>query len=249
MKRRIRRTCKIIGPWRAGLSIAAGALLTVLISWLLLLFPATFGLNNKPIPEIRTFGRIELARTEQDLLHGTISEGPGLALVTVMWLGSPELGETLQKILEGRTLENDLPAWCSEDWAAYTETTPDPSIFVSAETAAGWPAYALSGRYRLSNQNRFEWDHSVVIPQGLASAIGVDPGSALPTRPLFPGFIINTVLYAIPVYALVSIPVCISGIRRRLTNRCTTCGYSLDNLTADTCPECGAPSRAGTLAR
>lgn len=61
----------------------------------------------------------------------------------------------------------------------------------------------------------------------------------LSVSPYWPGLVGNALVYGLPLYAIASIPSTISGLRRRLTNRCHPCGYRLDGLTGDMCPECG----------
>ena len=85
------------------------------------------------------------------------------------------------------------------------------------------------------------WTGAWHIPGAWRHRIG--GGRVAPLSPAFPGFYLNTLIYGLIAYTLLSAPAVCSGIHRRLTNRCTACGYNLDNLTADTCPECGVGIR------
>ena len=63
-------------------------------------------------------------------------------------------------------------------------------------------------------------------------------GRPVPLEIHIHGLLYNTLIYTLPIYVLFSVPASISGLRRRLNNRCHACGYSLDGLTINTCPEC-----------
>lgn len=68
----------------------------------------------------------------------------------------------------------------------------------------------------------------------------------LPLLPVWPGFAINTMVYALALWLLLAAPAAVrswraaSRIRRGL---CPKCGYDLRGTPVDaiTCPECGAP--------
>lgn len=59
----------------------------------------------------------------------------------------------------------------------------------------------------------------------------------LPIRPLWPGFLINTLFYTAVLYTLLVTKRSFTYSRRYLKHHCPTCGYDLKGLT--TCPECG----------
>lgn len=68
---------------------------------------------------------------------------------------------------------------------------------------------------------------------------GIPQALILPLRPLFPGFLLNTLAYAILAWTAVA---SLTNSRARLRTRrgtCPKCAYDLTNLT--TCPECGTP--------
>lgn len=78
-----------------------------------------------------------------------------------------------------------------------------------------------------------------------ASAIWEVDLTHLPLRPLFPGFYINTILYASIWWAILFF----RPLRRRrriARGQCPACAYSLAGLPggADKCPECGAAKPA-----
>ena len=64
----------------------------------------------------------------------------------------------------------------------------------------------------------------------------------LPLRPLYSGFAINTILYAVILWVLVATPGVLSRKRRRGRGLCVACGYSLRGSApqSEKCSECGA---------
>jgi hypothetical protein len=62
----------------------------------------------------------------------------------------------------------------------------------------------------------------------------------LPIDPVFPGFLLNTLIYA-ALPAAVMTASHLRASRRRRQSRCPACGYPLTGL--PTCPECGDSSR------
>jgi len=74
-------------------------------------------------------------------------------------------------------------------------------------------------------------------------------GQALPLRPLWPGFALNTLCYALLSVLLWLLMVQGSGrfrrLRRRRRGHCTNCGYDLRGTSGGggVCPECGASGR------
>jgi hypothetical protein len=70
------------------------------------------------------------------------------------------------------------------------------------------------------------------IPDLGASVVG-----AIPLRPLWGGFAVNTFLYALVLMCVLAIPIAAIRIRRWRRGRCPSCGYPLG--VSDRCTECG----------
>ena len=68
----------------------------------------------------------------------------------------------------------------------------------------------------------------------------------LPLRPIWPGFAINTVFYAVILWLLFAAPFALRRWRRIRRGLCPNCGYDLRKRPSDSsvCPECGATVRA-----
>lgn len=63
---------------------------------------------------------------------------------------------------------------------------------------------------------------------------------ALPLLPIWPGFLINTIFYALLLLALVRVPRMARRALRRRRGRCVSCGYDRSGLDpSSACPECG----------
>ncbi|UYV13698.1 MAG: hypothetical protein NCW75_05290 [Phycisphaera sp.] len=113
---------------------------------------------------------------------------------------------------------------------------PDKVGHARVEQLAAPPAVSLLGGIEL-------WHEPYPpIATGNASAIAYRPLDrfALPLLPLWPGFAINTGVYALLLFALVRTPRVLRRALRRRGGRCVGCGYDravLDRGVA--CPECG----------
>jgi hypothetical protein len=74
------------------------------------------------------------------------------------------------------------------------------------------------------------------------------PGSAepvaLPLRPLWPGFALNTLFYAALAWGMWQVPLAMRRRSRRRAGKCVKCGYDLRATpAASPCPECGEPKQ------
>lgn len=66
-----------------------------------------------------------------------------------------------------------------------------------------------------------------------------------PRRPLWPGFALNTLIYAALAWGLWRLPFAARRRRRKRRNQCAACGYSRAGLAeGSACPECGLGHRA-----
>ena len=117
---------------------------------------------------------------------------------------------------------------------------------------AGWPLRSMEGREYfganlLKSQIDFQWaipfDSKAKDTQIVISRTGavreIKPIEVLPLRPVWPGFVINTGLYALALLVLY----CLWWLGRRnirfLRGRCLICGYDLRGDLKSGCSECG----------
>ena len=135
---------------------------------------------------------------------------------------------------------------------------PDKSIHVEVlHSAAGWPFAVFDGAAVLDHDvepypaletwwcllvpfgRTYEW-----WPAGPESAIEVQLTSGyqivVPLRPIWPGFAINTIFYAVILCLLAFGPFAVRRFVRNKHGRCIKCGYDLGHADHRACPECGA---------
>ncbi len=63
----------------------------------------------------------------------------------------------------------------------------------------------------------------------------------IPLRPIWPGFAINTVVYAAILWLLALAPFTARRMIRSKRGHCIKCGYDLRGAEHEVCPECGVP--------
>jgi hypothetical protein len=110
-------------------------------------------------------------------------------------------------------------------------------------TRSGWPFLGLRG-WRSTDPvhaepvHRFEWTWKY------PGRFGYQREVAFPLLPLWPGFALNTLFYAVLTWCVWQIPLALRRRRRRRAGLCTRCGYDLKGIgAAMPCPECGDGAR------
>jgi len=100
----------------------------------------------------------------------------------------------------------------------------------------GWPCRCLSARAEQLND---VWsEHGLSVPLVMRHDLAFR--AELPLCPVWPGFLVNTVFYALILFPLVQIPFVVRRLIRRRRRRCPQCGYDLRGaLPGAGCPECG----------
>ena len=123
-------------------------------------------------------------------------------------------------------------SWCG--FYNQSATTQGDGKYGIDEFRFGLPMQALSG-VRL-------WSTPLGAATTIDWASAFPPGGGgipLPTRPLWGGFVVNTLFFAILIWLSFFT---VAQLRRRLrlrSNKCPSCGYPLGQ--APKCTECGAP--------
>ncbi len=154
-----------------------------------------------------------------------------------------------------------LTSWSSdatfgyESIHAWDATSWEPTFGVAALSFkhsltiehAGWPFKAFESEQRIPSvaEDRMHaegqpWAFSWRTGLGLGSNASMFLSGTLlwfPVRPLWPGWIANTALFAGMIWACSRTPRLFRTIYRRRRGLCTVCGYAVAAL--DRCPECG----------
>jgi hypothetical protein len=133
--------------------------------------------------------------------------------------------------------------WWLEVYPATTDGNWGHSVLIT-----GWPWRALRSEHGLAAQwlppplgadwQFLSWKAGIVAPQGWTGM-----HSCLGVRPLFPGFALNTALYAATWYLLLFTPLPLYRAARRRSRvsrgMCPACAYNLEGSPSGPCPECG----------
>jgi hypothetical protein len=138
----------------------------------------------------------------------------------------------------------------------------DPSSVVahSRFLSSGWPFRAFGQAYHTSvtvgRRVELVWRSQWSLELKKRSPKDSPPpvGGSVPLRPIWPGFAVNTVLYAIILWLLICGPFIARRLIRIKRGRCPKCGYDLrgqppeDGAGAGRCPECGWGRQAASKA-
>ncbi|MBZ0171590.1 MAG: hypothetical protein K8E66_04350 [Phycisphaerales bacterium] len=248
---RFRRAIKIVGPVRVASSNTTGVLLTVLVAWWVAAAPGglEFPLMSPPNETSYSYAIIggpysrlpSTDPTQSTTLPEEVFDyarwsdwGAYRAVIT---------NRAWRNVMESDTIGMEQSRHPPPRLCELPACTAEKVLCSIRERHFGYPRPAM-GYIRRSTAASQLASGMAHVPTALAENLQLSPNSrhggvVLPLRPILTGFLLDTLFYTAPVYTLLSIPACVSGLHRRLTNRCHRCGYHLDGLTADTCPECG----------
>jgi hypothetical protein len=106
---------------------------------------------------------------------------------------------------------------------------------------SGWPLGALWSGFDIGPESLSGYQPRCGIDLD-GGSFGPDGGRPriLPLRPMYPGFALDSALYATLTCALWWVPKVIRRKRRRARGYCLECGYDLERKGVVACPECGA---------
>jgi len=115
--------------------------------------------------------------------------------------------------------------------------------------AFGWPCYSMQGIVGPPHEKKDSFpDNSMLviatdpfeISRGYpAATTNSDLHRLIPLRPIFPGFIINTLVYAAVWFGIFFGVGFVKRVLRRKRGRCVKCSYDLRGEFDRGCPECG----------
>ena len=137
-----------------------------------------------------------------------------------------------------------IPAWSRTNERPSEAEFADRTAPWIVEHASGWPVRA---GIALIQRNLFDFAGARIASSRFHIVSGfavLDDGSTnpvpyrvLPVRPLWPGFAINTVFYALVLWLLFAAPFALRRWRRIKRGLCPKCAYPVGTSTV--CTECG----------
>ena len=144
-----------------------------------------------------------------------------------------------------------VPAWSRNIAVPWLNGQPWPrgnDVEWREVEGSGWPLIALSSERRRAANFTQEQRWGLVVPgkgrRHIGQFFGAPTPRVLPLRPVWPGFIVNTLAYATVWLVLLMIPGAIRGRRRTRKGLCRHCGYDLSATpSTNPCPECGRIAR------
>ena len=160
----------------------------------------------------------------------------------VVWLRSRK---STPNYSVGPLPEDLVPIWIGYD----PELNENRRVEIWDAEARGWPLLALWSKPR-SWYEALDGTRQDIPTEG-AIELPLSPftggmgylSKVLPLRPIWPGFAMNTLFYAVIVWVLWSSPFAARRFIRRKRGRCIKCGYDLRGSSGgggEVCPECGA---------
>ncbi len=109
---------------------------------------------------------------------------------------------------------------------------------VVIRTRVGWPALTLEGAVWRGGRFHRELRRDLLKYPGFFPKL-MEAYWGLPLRPIWPGLVVNTVIYAAFLWALSRLPFAVQRYVRVRRGLCLACGYDLRHGEHEACPECG----------
>lgn len=219
---------------RLTLLILLSAACTIISTWgLSMVCPRRFDQIHRGV----------LSDDEEFCWYGICSMPGWYSVITRHWHPSDEQTANLdyywnlpEARIPGWAKPCELPIFGKEDdwqWARYYE-------------AYGFPLLAMRGSYLLRDDGQGSEEYASRVDGVPISDFLYGPTSqarALPLVPVWPGFLINTVIFAALLFTIRLVYVTIKRRSRRKRGLCIQCAYNLSGGPHEQCPECGAAIR------
>ena len=145
-------------------------------------------------------------------------------------------------------------------WDPTTDQQERSEHFFVDVYEVGWPSRSLqwetwwefeisypqnTASYRNKGHPAPTWWRSGITVSAQRFGFGSRSWKALPVHPVYFGFVINTVFYAVLVWCVTFGPFTARRFIRHKRGRCINCGYDLRGAEHDRCPECGVSPPLG----
>jgi hypothetical protein len=218
-----------------------GATVNIAVAWTLAACPRR-PVSYATIKEAQSCNQPPFWRLEQSAAFGIEKAIWTPVTRSFAWFGNAP-GLDLDLGLVGARELADAPAWCRIDWREPPPEELECPLFYVLESAAGWPLLAATSlsEARLKNDGvmlELTSQSGFVLRRAVPFEEGLHDFRLLPLRPIWPGFAINSVVYATLLWVLRSAPF---AMRRRWRIRrglCPKCAYPMGR--GEVCTECGS---------
>ncbi len=237
----------------AAIFLLAGAVVTVAVAWGLAAFVNVFGPH-------RTVGVVITAPSAtvpyQYWQVERFERTGGVRIISVWIIGPPSATTRMGSVSdlyrpgESRVVRDPHPASLVPKWTDLRRPPHDSvrNVILGRQLdGRGWPMITLWCDIPTEAQ---PLDDHLYLPSEGRGAIEFPDRPwkwdvcryprTLPLLPFWPGFIVNTAVYAGVLWLLILGPFALRRLIRQRRGLCPPCGYDLRHGEQEACPECGA---------
>lgn len=213
--------------------LVCGAIVNVAVAWGFALYIGSIP-SKKPYrqavePEVATDLWKTLAPPQwQPALHSKASN---------FRMSAPGVTELVLTATDGSSIP-PRGGLASRRWAIAHGCAGWPTRALQYQCRAVWERDAVSYQEAVTNESSY-----CLVTAGSRSPTWLGGGHVFPLRPVWPGFAINTILYAGILWLLFAAPFKVRRWRRIKRGLCPTCAYPVG--ASEVCTECGMLVSAG----
>ncbi|TVQ55981.1 MAG: hypothetical protein EA377_02745 [Phycisphaerales bacterium] len=113
-------------------------------------------------------------------------------------------------------------------------------LWTFSEIEAGWPLKSFRRSTRIPEESRDWFAQYNTFRQRVPTVLSADAEEfILPLRPIWTGFVTNSIFYGIVLLALIIVPRSLRRLIRVQRGQCPSCAYPIG--VSNRCTECGTP--------